>query len=102
HAATPPLHPLSLHDALPICSPAVLRLAERAEERALGEARRPGVDDLHRCESEGRALGRRGAGRDDSVTVAARRRRERATMQEQVDRKSTRLNSSHVSISYAV
>src|SRR5258707_2104375 len=83
--ATTEIYTLSLHDALPIC-----------DERV--DWRRPGVG------------GRRGAGRRDGARhrrrgdrfghcepcVAARaRRRER-------DRKSTRLNSSHANISYAV
>src|SRR5207249_5217933 len=90
---------LSLHDALPICA---LRAAHRSGQgrdraRQAGRAR-PSALPLAQL----RALA--GA----SAPARARRVRrallsgERAAAPRQEDRKSTRLNSSHVSISYAV
>src|SRR5690606_39441837 len=77
--ATPQLYTLPLHDALPICQP---------EGQAVGERRRPVFLEEHldhvRAELE-HAEGPHPVG-----TVAI------------LDRKSTRLNSSHVKISYAV
>src|SRR5437868_12737263 len=70
------LSPLSLHDALPI-------LHER-EARLVGPARR------HRAHVAAR-------GPADVVPEVPRRR-----VRQPLDRKSTRLNSSHVSTSYAV
>src|SRR5207249_10516876 len=89
--AAPATHPLSLHDALPICLPA------RAGEPLFGPARArpvPGVSGAPAHQSLPlhvllRARGRRG-------------RRLIPGSAGEADRKSTRLNSSHVSISYAV
>src|SRR5207253_11199208 len=98
---TPPaISPLSLHDALPIlperAEPA--RAAAR-ESRALGDRRadfqppRRGCGPRADARDDGRAR-RCFRARDDRVlTVTAMR---------WLDRKSTRLNSSHVAISYAV
>src|SRR5699024_12294334 len=74
---------LSLHDALPICR--ILRLCRRFPGgcRLDGRVRRDRLLYPHR--SRVRKLSRR-----EGITPAAE------------DRKSTRLNSSHVSISYAV
>src|SRR5689334_24054185 len=72
--ATTEIYTLSLHDALPIC------LLRRRHQR-----------------------GRDGAALRDRAAGARRLRlRERAGGGGQQDRKSTRLNSSHSSISYAV
>src|SRR5207253_5826517 len=100
--ATPPLSTLSLHDALPICRrqragaprdtrkaeigrhhPAALALDQdvRQREVAMNDALRVRVGE--RLGDRGRVGG-----------CLAERERE--------DRKSTRLNSSHVAISYAV
>src|SRR5207248_9075231 len=79
-AARPPpdLSTLSLHDALPICSGAETRAIVESQRGVEGEAsgllRPPGV----------------APGKTQPVLTAA------------VDRKSTRLNSSHRTISYAV
>src|SRR5438445_3259242 len=77
--ATTEIYTLSLHDALPILAAVALGLRRRAElaqcHRMAG--RRPGRDQRHRI-----------------VFGPERRRRS--------DRKSTRLNSSHANISYAV
>src|SRR5699024_12559395 len=80
------LYSLSLHDALPISAPAI---SPRCTHSSLPTATRPtkpsatvgNVLDLGKCPSHA------------AITIAQRFRR---------DRKSTRLNSSHVSISYAV
>src|SRR5690348_17378433 len=78
------LYTLSLHDALPICDLDGQGAAGRARLGAgQGALRRPPPRALHAAHDR---VGRRPAGR-------ARRGR---------DRKSTRLNSSHPSISYAV
>src|SRR5690606_41715371 len=83
YTPTPKLFSLSLHDALPICSAvgphgaAARRLHRRARPRTPG--RRPG-----------HLVGSVSAG-----TV-------RQPFERGSDRKSTRLNSSHVKISYAV
>src|SRR3712207_7867063 len=85
--ATPGIYPLSLHDALPIC----------------GEAGGPGVGvgavvgrgdgAAHGREVRPRRADRRPRVRTAVPAAADARRR---------DRKSTRLNSSHANISYAV
>src|SRR5207249_10006191 len=73
HTPTTEIYTLSLHDALPISHPSAAARSDRKSSQC-----RPGR--------------RRGAGRpSDGRGVVPQR-----------DRKSTRLNSSHVSISYAV
>src|SRR5436309_15669077 len=82
--ATTEIYTLSLHDALPICH-------EAARPRARRRSRH----------GEGHRSGRARDGR----RRARRKRRRRATASRAGragDRKSTRLNSSHVKISYAV
>src|SRR5207249_10266835 len=84
---------LSLHDALPISSSVEQPFTGLGLWASLPEPERRGGNPRRRsrCCSRGRAL--------SSMAPAARsevRSRERS------DRKSTRLNSSHVSISYAV
>src|SRR5207253_9278195 len=92
--STTEISTLSLHDALPIC----LDLVDDAEVRlevALGEARvvlAPVV--------VGEVLG--GADRPGEEAVPERRVGHEADAELAQDRKSTRLNSSHVAISYAV
>src|SRR5690242_21317474 len=81
--ATTEFYTLSLHDALPISrqGPAQCGAAAPAAQMAPGKQRnedQPGQDGEHRLMREGERLA------------------------EKVDRKSTRLNSSHMSISYAV
>src|SRR3712207_8974655 len=74
--ATTEIYTLSLHDALPICGALPpRRAAARADD---GVARRPGA---HRGAAAGHAVAADGGA---------------------LDRKSTRLNSSHANISYAV
>src|SRR5947207_11703997 len=79
-AAPPEIYTLSLHDALPIFRDEIKR--ERLGSAAAG-ALPPGGPPFPHSRDKFRAL----------------RRRER---REQLDRKSTRLNSSHTVISYAV
>src|SRR5207253_8187063 len=88
--AAPKSYPLSLHDALPILTSA--RSPERLEfggapPRATQQPR----DIAHA----------RGAGRN-VLHSGARQERRVVEPREHLDRKSTRLNSSHVAISYAV
>src|SRR5207253_7996123 len=90
-STTTTIYPLSLHDALPISAYMARRWRRSVEH--------PGQYDLHRCESG------RPAEFLKSPEIGARRlfdsnRPSRPSRVE--DRKSTRLNSSHVAISYAV
>src|SRR5690606_41373794 len=94
HPPTTNIYTLSLHDALPIC-----KLASRPEfwfqgDLSLAEHRARVLGQLHTLVKEDavhRAFPKRFGGRDDAGgNIAA------------LDRKSTRLNSSHVKISYAV
>src|SRR3712207_7623599 len=83
--ATTEIYTLSLHDALPIC-PGVQQGLRRQVERAGGAAVQ------HPLEGVG-----------DVVGVDERHRDRRQGQRQQArDRKSTRLNSSHANISYAV
>src|SRR5207245_5175056 len=91
HPALPRLYPLSLHDALPISDPDQEIDVGQAPEQPTCEAGEGQAAQLH-----DRRLAPDG-GEVALVTVAEGRRRLAAQ-----DRKSTRLNSSHGSISYAV
>src|SRR5207249_11377010 len=89
---TTALYTLSLHDALPICLGRVHAWSPPGQQLSSGVALvtlvgpvPPGLTD---CQHGIAAGGQRVAGRPVSRTFE--------------DRKSTRLNSSHVSISYAV
>src|SRR5207253_10251948 len=84
HPTTPEIYTLSLHDALPIFAPRCT-LGELYLRLGIPEQARP-------------HLARASQGYDPHVLDAAVREE---TFQV-VDRKSTRLNSSHVAISYAV
>src|SRR5262245_64033098 len=95
---TPPtaLCTLSLHDALPIY---------RARPRGLPRARR--LERAGRAHAGGRGGGRGGALRPGAARALAAAVAERRGEVERPDpagedRKSTRLNSSHLGISYAV
>src|SRR3712207_9445806 len=79
--ATTEIYTLSLHDALPIYKAATARCPRALRHRASGDGVRVAVDAARR-------------GRP--------RTRPRRTHVQAVDRKSTRLNSSHANISYAV
>src|SRR3712207_7092556 len=86
--ATTEIYTLSLHDALPIYPPE-RRAGQRGQRLAgAGAARRePAAGVVH--PPAGRSRGGRGA-------------HARRTRRSGLDRKSTRLNSSHANISYAV
>src|SRR5256885_10243064 len=87
--ATTEIYTLSLHDALPICGWEL-----RSSSPSHGDPRRPHGRREHGC----------GASRFDSGGSQAsdRRRRHPRDGGRRPDRKSTRLNSSHLVISYAV
>src|SRR3712207_7188146 len=85
--ATTEIYTLSLHDALPISADGPGRRVE------------PCGDQLHQRLRD-RPVGVRVADEDAAAPLARAQERERA-LQDQ-DRKSTRLNSSHANISYAV
>src|SRR5437899_9528772 len=77
--ATTEIYTLSLHDALPICRGAPRRVAHGGRGRVLHADRSVGLRQIH-----------------------APRHARRSRSPGQRDRKSTRLNSSHLGISYAV
>src|SRR5207253_9052363 len=91
-----PLSPLSLHDPLPIST------ASRAAARAEGgvPARERGAAGGGPAQPPGARGGARAPRRRRGRGAA--RAEERAAGPAREDRKSTRLNSSHVAISYAV
>src|SRR5207302_8166284 len=102
HTATAPIYTLSLHDALPIYSHSDLDESRDEAGRADEAQRVLAQDRISR--QVARLLG--ADDRSQSVLPEYRRRppihvslQPRAHRQ---DRKSTRLNSSHVKISYAV
>src|SRR5690606_41978344 len=100
HTATPPLSPLSLHDALPISTldptvtptPVLLNGAASASPNA--------ADALSGVESASCESVETGSVGPHTVRCTATDRAGNTATAE--DRKSTRLNSSHVKISYAV
>src|SRR5207249_11820914 len=93
--ATPGLYPLSLHDALPI-----LRRAEDAATTAPRAA--PGCCRKQRGSREKRRVGQIVREYRGGVGAIVRACAGAANTRGLRDRKSTRLNSSHVSNSYAV
>src|SRR5206468_9586409 len=93
--ATADSSPLSLHDALPIL---LLRLAPRQDRVGRGPSGLP-LEDPHRPE---RSLADAAPGGWPVRVPAAQRESARPVRGRARDRKSTRLNSSHDQISYAV
>src|SRR5205807_9216457 len=89
-ASPPTAHTLSLHDALPIYR---LKLLAVVGDAAAGAAEGEGGADHHRVADL--------AGDRQRLIEAARDLRLRSG-EPDLDRKSTRLNSSHLVISYAV
>src|SRR5699024_12550879 len=90
---------LSLHDALPISDGKAL--AQRAEQRRHQAGAHIGARHLEADQRLGARRAKAGGGGVDDAGVdgrAAQPHQHKARL----DRKSTRLNSSHVSISYAV
>src|ERR1039458_10572226 len=88
--ATTEIYTLSLHDALPIWSGAVYRRRD-GDRQTSARGRQAG---LSRSEDV-RHTGNRGARRGPGGAL-------RRAFSDGADRKSTRLNSSHLGISYAV
>src|SRR5204862_7156166 len=84
--------PLSLHDALPISPPCVFAKSLLSRPRTRDAAKR--ADPATKFEAIG--------SRTDRAGTLLSLRRCRAASATPQDRKSTRLNSSHVEISYAV
>src|SRR5690606_41194003 len=93
--APPATHTLSLHDALPICPPGPGGSSHRSAHPRHGRAGGGG----RRASGSEHALGAR-IGEDLPQAPGGERRR--PARLPGGDRKSTRLNSSHVKISYAV
>src|SRR3712207_7981550 len=89
--ATTEIYTLSLLDALPICVPTRDGTGARVGRRGARAAR-----DRLRAAPRLRARG------PLAPLRLARRRRARGDLPRRLDRKSTRLNSSHANISYAV
>src|SRR5207245_8877468 len=88
---TPHLHPLSLHDALPIFIEPDVNVMQGADETPAGPERGGGTAVLDAVVAEPVVISvLQDEHREPFVEIRAR------------DRKSTRLNSSHGSISYAV
>src|SRR5690606_41433079 len=93
--AAPRIFTLSLHDALPIW----VRQAEQSPDVVRGPAGLPQQPQGHRLIALGQA---QPVGVGDQIVVVVPRRAQAEQRLQQTDRKSTRLNSSHVKISYAV
>src|SRR5690242_21089157 len=95
-----PTYPLSLHDALPICLLVRVGMAAHVDEQ------RGVVDGSTRVVVQAGVVGQ--AQRDQALAQHVLHRLAEAEVDpqrergDQLDRKSTRLNSSHMSISYAV
>src|SRR5205085_6490865 len=102
HPPPPPLHPLSLHDALPI---SFALFAYIPDKNNIGERLNPGLLQRGRNGQHGHHTGSviADARTMKFISVLPRiQRRARREDRVQIDRKSTRLNSSHSQISYAV
>src|SRR5437868_8211619 len=93
HTYTTHIYTLSLHDALPISIERDLRSQYGAEYRVIGSDSPEGALEV---------LKQLKVRNDNVALLLADQRMPRMDGVEFLDRKSTRLNSSHVSISYAV
>src|SRR5207249_12030617 len=89
HTSTTPIYTLSLHDALPICDQQQTGIQQRAQHTLDRQERR--IEDRPR-----------GTRLQQARDPGPRARPGPQDASSEQDRKSTRLNSSHVSISYAV
>src|SRR5439155_23831784 len=96
HPPTPQIYTLSLHDALPISLAAVDRDPDVERQRAGDVDRRVG------SESDSDQHGEREVVQHLAATHEQGQRGQEHRQRSDEDRKSTRLNSSHVAISYAV
>src|SRR5690625_5904885 len=87
-------HALSLHDALPILIPDYNRMLDKVAERFLGK---------RKIGTTGRGIGPTYADKMNRNGIRVQDLFDENILRQKVeDRKSTRLNSSHVAISYAV
>src|SRR5207253_11158943 len=93
-----PTYPLSLHDALPIYPGRAQAVAQGDEDPLRRPFQQLEVELLQPRPEPDRPLGRPDLGRDDDRLP----RYHAGGAGPAKDRKSTRLNSSHVAISYAV
>src|SRR5690606_41525315 len=98
-ALTAAPYTLSLHDALPISAGAVAARLAGAGRRGRSTALRPGG---RRARESRAGVLARGQGAGGAPRAAASARPVALPRADAEDRKSTRLNSSHVKISYAV
>src|SRR5690606_42010843 len=93
HVPAPPvISPLSLHDALPICFSSFFSDRQLSTDLHIQMHRKPILITLICCAL---AVLANGCGKPDADASAS-------ASSLTIDRKSTRLNSSHVKISYAV
>src|SRR5207247_11266926 len=101
-APRPPLHPPPLPDALPISDDRITPREELGIDRALGAPLAPSA--LGRAQRGPAPAALPGAAIEDNLyrVVVVERAPERVVERPALDRKSTRLNSSHEWISYAV
>src|SRR5207302_8248769 len=97
--STPAISTLSLHDALPICRDADRRQPTRARPVPGEDAARLPLDRLRLGLVR---IGHRALERSLHVLLPREELGREDPRVHDVDRKSTRLNSSHVKISYAV
>src|SRR5207249_5805932 len=88
--------PLALHDALPISEPRPRPRRDPRGERLRGDDPQEREADPSPAEGRGEEVAM------PTVPVLDATGKQAGTMELKGDRKSTRLNSSHVSISYAV
>src|SRR5690606_41441028 len=98
--APPAPHPPSLHDALPICTAITEELGlplEKVTAEHFGTAKRVRI-----TKDATTIVGGKGQKKAIDERVAQIEVQIKATKSDYEDRKSTRLNSSHVKISYAV
>src|SRR5207249_11960043 len=102
HPASPVLHPLSLHDALPIWPPplTLMRCPSAASSTIFARSEPAPGARLGKDHQRGRS--RQSPAHAVGGVLEHDARSREPVAQGVRDRKSTRLNSSHVSISYAV
>src|SRR5207249_11958080 len=102
HPPPTPLPPLSLHDALPIYLPPAPDADDASGRRERLEVRREVLVREHLDDHVDPVPAHERHGAREVVLLLVVGDEVRAVLLHELDRKSTRLNSSHVSISYAV
>src|SRR5207249_11870439 len=96
------IHPLSLHDALPIFRKSHLLDDQCREQAHLGEVPLPHTARYRKSHGRSCCCGcGKGSGEQWPRSIGGNRTWRFSALEALQDRKSTRLNSSHVSISYA-